>query len=246
MNDAGDSVSIADLLDERRHLLDVAHGMLGSRCEAEDVIAETYRRWYELSSATRARITTPRAWLEEVVVSICCQARPNAPDSMFTAVDIAGRTGPEYAEPADRALHSLRAMHSRPTTPQQRDAVVLTVRQACATEDAPLLASLLAPDATAFYDGGGKVRAPTGPVHGNLQVARSLLALVALRPRITLHTHSVNGRTGIVVRYDRRVAVVISLDIDSRHVVQVWVTLNPDKLLSWNRSRNKGGPGQGN
>jgi RNA polymerase sigma-70 factor (ECF subfamily) len=97
----------------------------------------------------------------------------------------------------------------------------------------------------AFYDGGGKVRAPTGPVHGNLQVAHSLLTLVARHPRITLHTHSVNGHTGIVVRYDRQVAVVISLDIDGRHVVQVWVTLNPDKLLSWNLTRNGGGLGQG-
>ncbi|MEU9897830.1 RNA polymerase subunit sigma [Streptomyces phaeochromogenes] len=246
MNDAGDSVSIADLLDERRHLLDVAHGMLGSRCEAEDVIAETYRRWYELSSAARARITPPRAWLEEVVGSICCPSRPNALDSMSTAMDIAGRTEPEYAEPADRALHSLRAMHSRPATPQRRDAVVRTVRQACATEDAPLLASLLAPDAMAFYDGGGKVRTPTGPVHGNLEVARSLLTLVAPHPRITLHTQSVNGHTGIVVRYDHQVAAAISLDIAGHQAVQVWATLNPDKLRSWNQSRNKGGSGQGN
>ncbi|MCX5602584.1 RNA polymerase subunit sigma [Streptomyces phaeochromogenes] len=239
MNDAGDPVSIADLLDERRHLLDLAHGMLGSRCEAEDAIAETYRRWYELSSAARARITTPRAWLEEVVGSICCPARPNALDSMSTAVDIEGRTEPEHAEPADRALHSLRAMHSRPTTPQQRDAVVLTVRQACATEDAPLLASLLAPDAMAFYDGGGKVRAPTGPVRGNLEVARSLLTLIAPHPRITLHTHSVNGHTGIVVRYDHQVASVISLDIAGHQAVQIWATLNPDKLRSWNLSRTE-------
>ncbi|MEV0933130.1 sigma factor [Streptomyces phaeochromogenes] len=239
MNDAGDSVSISDLLDERRHLLNVAHGMLGSRYEAEDVIAETYRRWYELSSAARARIATPRAWLEEVVGSICRQVRPNAPDSMSTSVDIEGRTEPEHAEPADRALHSLRAMHSRPTTPQQRDAVVLTVRQACATEDAPLLASLLAPDATAFYDGGGKVRAPTGPVHGNLEVARSLLTLVAPHPHITLHTHSVNGHTGIVVRYDHQVAAVISLDIAGHQAVQIWATLNPDKLRSWNLSRTE-------
>ncbi|GHH60983.1 RNA polymerase sigma-70 factor (ECF subfamily) [Streptomyces umbrinus] len=246
MNDAGESVSIADLLDERRHLLDVAHGMLGSRCEAEDVIAETYRRWYALSSAERARITAPGAWLVEAVGSICGQARPNVLDSMSTAVDLVGRAEPEYAEPADRALHSLRATRSRPTTTQRHDAVVFTVRQACVTEDAPLLASLLAPDAMAFFDGGGKVRAPTGPVHGNLEVARSLLTLVARHPRITLHTHSVNGHAGIVVRYDRQVAAVISLDIAGRHVVQVWVTLNPDKLRSWNRSRDGGGPGQGN
>ncbi|MGI3199339.1 hypothetical protein ACRJ4W_13325 [Streptomyces sp. GLT-R25] len=69
--------------------------------------------------------------------------------------------------------------------------------------------------------------------------------MVARRPRITLHTHSVNGRTGIVVRYDRQVAAVISLDIAGHHAVQVWVTLSPDKLRSWNLPRNGRGPGQG-
>jgi RNA polymerase sigma-70 factor (ECF subfamily) len=48
--------------------------------------------------------------------------------------------------------------------------------------------------------------------------------------------HPVNGRTGLVVRYDRQVAGVISLDVAGSRVVQVWVTLNPDKLRSWNRS----------
>ncbi|MFD3312463.1 RNA polymerase subunit sigma [Streptomyces sp. NPDC058694] len=248
MNDAGDSVSIADLLDERRHLLGIAHRMLGGGCGAEDVIAETYRRWYELSGAARARITTPRAWLGEVVSSLCStcpavheQHRALAVGENGGEADIAGRAEPEYVEPADRALHSLRAMRSRPATPQQHDAVVRTVQQACATEDMPLLTSLLAPDVMAFFDGGGKVRAPTGPVHGNRQVARSLLTLVARPPRITLHTHPVNGRTGIVVRYDHQVAAVISLDIAGHHVVQVWVTLNPDKLRSWNLSRNERG-----
>ncbi|MEU9954950.1 sigma factor [Streptomyces sp. NPDC050982] len=245
MNDAGDSVSIADLLDERRHLLDVAHRMLDSSCEAEDVITEAYRRWYELSSAVRARITTPRAWLVAVVGSLCStrpavreQHRAPAVGENGGEADIAERTEPEYPEPADRALRSLRALRSRPTTPQRHDAVVFAVRRACATEDAPLLASLLAPDVMAFFDGGGRVRAPTGPVHGNLRVARSLLTLVARRPRVTLHTHPVNGRTGIVVHYDHQVAAVISLDIAGHHAVQVWVTLNPDKLRPWNVSRN--------
>ncbi|MFC8662156.1 RNA polymerase subunit sigma [Streptomyces sp. NPDC057199] len=248
MSEAGDSVSIADLLDERRHLLDIAHRLLGSTCEAEEVIAETYRRWYELSGPARARITTPRAWLEGVVSSICStrptmreQHRDPAAGKNGGAADIAGRTEPEYVEPADRAVHSLQAQRSCPTTPQRHDAVVRTVRRACVTEDAPLLASLLAPDAVAFFDGGGKVRAPIGPVQGNLRVARSLLTLVARHPRISVHTHPVNGRTGIVVRHDRQVAAVISLDIAGHHAVQIWVTLNPDKLRSWNPSRNERG-----
>ncbi|MFG3142832.1 RNA polymerase subunit sigma, partial [Streptomyces sp. NPDC048211] len=64
---------------------------------------------------------------------------------------------------------------------------------------------------------------------------RSLLTLLARHPRTTLRTHSVNGRTGLVVRYDEQVVAVISLDIAGHLVVQVWVILNPDKLRSWNR-----------
>ncbi|WP_367666957.1 hypothetical protein [Streptomyces sp. DG2A-72] len=37
-----------------------------------------------------------------------------------------------------------------------------------------------------------------------------------------------------MVRYDHQVAV-ISLDIAGPHVVQVWITLNPDKLRTWNQ-----------
>jgi RNA polymerase sigma-70 factor (ECF subfamily) len=94
----------------------------------------------------------------------------------------------------------------------------------------------LAPEVSAFFDGGGKIRALVRPVHGSRQVARSLLTLLARHPATTLDSHSVNGRTGLVVRYDRQVTAVIGLDVAGPHVVQLWVTLNPDKLRSRNRS----------
>lgn len=75
----------------------------------------------------------------------------------------------------------------------------------------------------------------TRPVHGSRQVALSLVTLLARRPRIALTAQSVNGRTGLVARYGRQVAAVISLDVADHCVVQVWVILNPDKLRSWNR-----------
>ncbi|WP_328349699.1 MULTISPECIES: hypothetical protein [unclassified Streptomyces] len=158
-----------------------------------------------------------------------------------TVAEIVGRTEPECAELADRARHSLRRRRSRPTTPAEHDALAQAVRHACVREDAELLASLLRPDATVFFDGGGKVRALTRPVHGSRHVAHSLLALLARRPRVTLTTHSVNGSTGLVARYDHQVAAVISLDIADHQVVQLWVVLNPDKLRPWNQSANPSG-----
>ncbi|MFG3265820.1 sigma-70 family RNA polymerase sigma factor family protein [Streptomyces bobili] len=65
-----DTMPIAELLDERRHLLDVAHWMLGSGVIAEHVTDEAYREWYGLSEHQRSRIGAPRVWLTRVVGSI--------------------------------------------------------------------------------------------------------------------------------------------------------------------------------
>lgn len=297
MDFADGAVPIGELLDERRHLLDVAFWMLGSAGEAEGIVDETYRRWYGLSEPERAKIGEPRAWLSRVAGGICLErlARPGrrrsagtdlvsgevaaeqrrmlerevsavllrALDALSPAeraafvlndvfgmapgavADIVGQSEPECTELVDRARRSLRAQRGRPTTPQQQDAVVRAVREVCAAEDTQRLEALLAPDATAFFDGGGKVRAQIRPVHGREQVARSLLTLLAPRARTTVDTHSVNSRTGLVVRYDRRVAAVISLDIAGRHVVQVWIVINPDKLRSWNHTGVRLGPSSG-
>jgi RNA polymerase sigma-70 factor, ECF subfamily len=283
--DHADGVPIAELLDERRHLLDVAHWMLGSPGEAESVVDETYRRWYGLPDAAREQITAPRPWLAKTAGGICLdrlmlpgrtaagpgtleeevgRALLDALDFLTpaeratfvlndvfgmaprTVADIVGRTEPECADLADRARDRLRTQRSRPTSPEEQDALARAVLRACVDEDAERLASLLCPDVTAFFDGGGKVRALTRPVHGSRQVALSLLTLLARCPRTTVTTHSVNGRTGLIARYDQQVAAVISLDIADRRVTQVWAVLNPDKLHSWNRQnrhRSPAGPG---
>jgi RNA polymerase sigma-70 factor (ECF subfamily) len=307
MDDSTDAMALAELLDERRHLLDVAGWMLGSRSESERVVDETYGRWYELSDAAREDIGAPRSWLAKVAGGIClaqlaqpprgedaggtesraegatprpaddgaqrtgatAPTTPTAPTGTVdqqvtqvllsavgslspaeltafgfsgvkampsaTAAGFAGPTGPERGAPADRVRTHLRTWRSRPSA-QAHDAVVGTVRLACETEDEELLTSVLAVDATALFDGGGKVRALVRPVHGRDKVARSLLTLMGRRARAALAIQSVNGRTGIVARYHNIVAAVIRFDITDDRVTQIWVTLNPDKLRSWNRS----------
>ncbi|MFF4258273.1 sigma factor-like helix-turn-helix DNA-binding protein [Streptomyces sp. NPDC001663] len=285
--DHADAVPIAELLDERRYLLNVAYWMLGGHGVAEEVVDETYRRWYGLSDAERQQIAAPRSWLARTAGGICLsrlsrldgsdadrregeqtqtgdtagaqagleaevsRAVLNVLDSLSPAeraafvlndvfgmtpdmvADIVGRPQPECAELAERARRSLRLHRSHATSREEHDALARAVRRACLSEDADLLASLLCPDAIAFFDGGGKVRALTRPVHGRRQVAESLLALLARRPGTTLTAQSVNGRTGLVARYDDQVAAVISLDVTGHRITQVWAVLNPDKLQSW-------------
>ncbi|KOV53504.1 RNA polymerase sigma factor [Streptomyces sp. AS58] len=288
--DHTDAMPIAELLDERRYLRDVADSMLSRRSEAESVVDETYRRWFGLSEAARRRIKAPRSWLARTVDGICrsrlaqpfldddvthegetaevrraaarpaavpeaevSRVQPMALDSLSPArrvrflledvfgmapgtfTNVWGHPVPERTE-AQQLLHFLRLRRSTPTTPQQHDAAVRAVRQACLNDDVDLLASLLDPDVAAFFDGGGKVRALPRPVHGRWHVAHSLLKLLTCHPGTTLTTHSVNGRTGLVAHYGHQVAAVVSLDIADDQVAQVWAVLNPDKLLTWNQT----------
>ncbi|MFF3576999.1 sigma-70 family RNA polymerase sigma factor family protein [Streptomyces mirabilis] len=241
--DEADVVSIAELLDERRYLLDVACWMLGSAHEAECVVDEVYRRWYGLSGAARREIARPRSWLARSTGRSCLTRLALVERSDDTAFE-AG-VGAEVSRvlldalacrsPDERARASLRVRRSDPVAPWEHDALVREVGRACLDGDAGHLVSLLCPDVTAFFDGGGKVRALSRPVHGGRQVAHSLLTLLAHRPRTALTAQSVNGRTGLVARYGRQVAAVITLDIADHRVIQVWVVLNPDKLRSWNQ-----------
>ncbi|MER7926040.1 RNA polymerase subunit sigma [Streptomyces sp. NPDC096057] len=234
MDHVGGAVPLAESLDERRHLLDVACRALGSRVAAERVVDEAYRRWYHLTDPERVRMTAPRAWLTRVVDEACLTP-PAAP---WAEEEWENRTpGVPYgadAEPVEWARLRRRVLRARPAPAARQHEITGAVGQACTDQDGPRLRALLASDATAFFDSGGKIRALTRPVRGDEQVARSLLVLLAGQRRVTLRTGSVNGRTGLVVRCDDRVAAVIALDIADSLVLRVWAILNPDKLRSWN------------
>lgn len=64
-------VSENDVLTERPQLVAIAYRLLGSLSDAEDVVQETYGRWYALSGRQRAAIDRPGAWLTTVASRIC-------------------------------------------------------------------------------------------------------------------------------------------------------------------------------
>jgi RNA polymerase sigma-70 factor (ECF subfamily) len=63
--------SLAEIMSERRQLINVAYRLLGSLAEAEDAVQETYARWYALSPRQRDDIESPGAWLTTVTSRIC-------------------------------------------------------------------------------------------------------------------------------------------------------------------------------
>jgi RNA polymerase sigma-70 factor (ECF subfamily) len=59
------------IVSERRQLLNLGYRLLGSLTDAEDVLQETYARWYALSPDQRDTIESPGAWLTRVAGRIC-------------------------------------------------------------------------------------------------------------------------------------------------------------------------------
>jgi RNA polymerase sigma-70 factor (ECF subfamily) len=56
---------------ERRQLINIAYRLLGSLAEAEDVVQDTYTRWYAMSRSQQQAIESPGAWLTTVTSRIC-------------------------------------------------------------------------------------------------------------------------------------------------------------------------------
>lgn len=59
-----------DVFAERRRLLSLAYRMTGTLADAEDIVQETYVRWYRLDEAERTEIANPAGWLTRVASRI--------------------------------------------------------------------------------------------------------------------------------------------------------------------------------
>ncbi|MEU7022385.1 RNA polymerase sigma factor SigJ [Streptomyces sp. NPDC046203] len=58
-------------MSERRQLINLAYRLLGSLADAEDVVQETYTRWYAMTRQEQDAIANPGAWLTKVAGRIC-------------------------------------------------------------------------------------------------------------------------------------------------------------------------------
>jgi RNA polymerase sigma-70 factor (ECF subfamily) len=110
MTGSGDELSA--IMSERRQLINLAYRMLGSLADAEDVVQETYARWYAMSRQEQEAIDSPGAWLTKVASRICldvlrsARARRERYVGEWIPEPVPDRTewisGPPDADPADR------------------------------------------------------------------------------------------------------------------------------------------------
>ncbi len=93
---------------ERRHLTSLGYRLLGSLADAEDVVQETFARWYALSARERDAIASPGAWLTTVAGRICltqlasARVRREAYVGEWIPEPLPGTEWIGVADPADR------------------------------------------------------------------------------------------------------------------------------------------------
>jgi RNA polymerase sigma factor (sigma-70 family) len=63
--------SLRAVMGERRRLVNLGYRLLGSLAEAEDVVQETYVRWYAMSAEQQEAVASPGGWLTRVASRIC-------------------------------------------------------------------------------------------------------------------------------------------------------------------------------
>jgi len=119
--------------------------------------------------------------------------------------------------------------------PDPRVAAQLAERflAACAGADMEALLDMLASDATAYADGGGKFAAARRPIVGASRVARFVASVVAKwQAAGAVRVAPVNGGIGLLFHAGARLRAVLTIAAadDARHVGGVFIVVNPDKL----------------
>jgi RNA polymerase sigma-70 factor (ECF subfamily) len=104
---------------------------------------------------------------------------------------------------------------------------------AIASGDYTAMLAILAPDAEAWSDGGGKVRAAPNVVSGADRVARLLLGIAAKTGPMTIAWTEANGAPALLARGADGNKTLVSLATDGERVTRVLMQRNPDKLAGF-------------
>jgi RNA polymerase sigma-70 factor, ECF subfamily len=147
--------------------------------------------------------------------------------------EIVGKTRENCRQLAVRARRHVEARRPRfEPSREQREALAGRFFEAIREGDLDGLVELLAEDAVATGDGGGKAAARKTPLHGGAKIARFMLGLMRLagRESYVFDFCEVNGRPGALIRQHGRTVGALSLEIADGRVTELLSVANPDKL----------------
>jgi RNA polymerase sigma-70 factor (ECF subfamily) len=156
------------------------------------------------------------------------------------------RPEPTVRQIAHRARAHVQARRPRfDADPDRRRQITAQFLDACAGGDLNALMELLAPDVTAWSDGGGKVTAARRPLHGIDHVARWLLGFLA-KPELaalTMQPAIINGELGILATLDGHIIGALSFDLGDGRIHNLRFQVNPDKLSGLTPDNSLAPPG---
>jgi len=106
---------------------------------------------------------------------------------------------------------------------------------ACRSGDLQKIEAMLASDVVLLSDGGGVVHAARSPIRGTARIAK-LLAITFRKAREQGHESvvTVNGQPGVALHTSDGNTKLMSYQIVSGRIQQIYFVLNPDKLRRWN------------
>lgn len=154
----------------------------------------------------------------------------------YSHAEIAGmldRPEPTVRQIAHRARKHVQARRHRYDADQaQRRRVTAQFMKACAGGDLNAVMELLAPEVTAWSDGGGKVTAARRPLHGMDPVARWIVGVMA-KPELaalTMEPAVINGELGVLAAIGGNTVGALSFDLVDGRIQNLRFQVNPDKL----------------
>jgi len=164
--------------------------------------------------------------------------------AVFVLKEVFGFSFTEIAGMLDRSETSVRQVGARARSHVQArrpryDAPADTRRRvtgeflaACVGGDLNQVMALLAPDVTAWTDGGGRIRAALRPLHGADKVARWILGILQTPlPDLGIHPVLVNGEPGLLVTSAGVADNVVAVDLSADGRIEaIRLIRNPDKL----------------
>lgn len=252
-------VDIDGIREPRAYLLRAAHRQALNRLRTERARRETYvGPWLPeplISRDDPAQKVTDRAeQAEQLTLALMVVLETLSPEERCAFLlhevfetpyaEVAAtleRSEPAVRQLVHRARERVREGRPRfPTDAVMQERLTSAFVAASLSGDTSTLAGLLAPDAVALSDGGGRVLAAVNPIRGADRVARFMIGIAARYQQQAagevLTPAYVNGVLGLVGEREGQITFAGVLDIADGLVRAVHVVVNPDKLAHARRA----------